>query len=111
MHLKQEANVRRKTRWAGRPTGRNMKRCALCHGKLGLGARFRNIWNGTWWVPVRFCSARCEAIYQDKQNDAAKERWHAFLAGGVSRSWAFAQIVKRVRGALLARRRQKTEAG
>src|SRR5262249_8836592 len=23
-----------------------MKRCALCHGKLGLGARFRNIWNG-----------------------------------------------------------------
>jgi hypothetical protein len=85
-HLKQEANVRRKTRWAGRPTGRNMKRCALCHGKLGLGARFRNIWNGTWWVPVRFCSARCEAIYQDKQNDAAKDRWHAFLAGGVSRS-------------------------
>jgi hypothetical protein len=78
--------VRRKTRWAGRPTGRNMKRCALCHGKLGLGARFRNIWNGTWWVHVRFCSARCEAIYQDKQNNAAKDRWHAFLAGGVSRS-------------------------
>jgi hypothetical protein len=25
-----------------------MKRCALCHGRLGLGARFRNIWNGRW---------------------------------------------------------------
>ena len=59
---------------------------SLCHGKLGLGAHFRNIWNGSWWVHVRFCSARCEAIYQDKQNDAAKDRWHAFLAGGVSRS-------------------------
>ena len=40
-----------------------MKRCALCHGKLGLGARFRNIWNGRWWVHVRFCSVRCEVIY------------------------------------------------
>src|SRR5215475_12397586 len=43
-NLKQEANVRPNTRWAGRPIGRYVKRCALCHGKLGLGARFRNIW-------------------------------------------------------------------
>ena len=55
-----------------------MKRCALCYGKLGLGARFRNIWNGRWWVHVRFCSVRCEAIYEVKRNDAAKHRWHAF---------------------------------
>jgi hypothetical protein len=61
--------VRRNTR----PTGRNMKRCAVCHGKLGLGARSRNIWNGTWWVHIRFCSSRCEAIYQeDKQNDGGQ---------------------------------------
>jgi hypothetical protein len=70
-HLYQETSVRRNTRWAGRPTARNMKRCALCHGKLGLGVRFRNIWNGTWWVHVRFCSVRCGAIYQDTQNNAA----------------------------------------
>jgi hypothetical protein len=79
-HLQQETSVRRNTRWAGRPTARHMKRCALCHGKLGLGARFRNIWNGTWWVHVRFCSVRCEAIYQDTQNNAATHRWHAFLS-------------------------------
>jgi cytochrome c len=30
-----------------------MKTCALCHGKLGLGIRFRNIWNGRWWAHVR----------------------------------------------------------
>src|SRR5262245_10191467 len=53
------------------PTARNMKRYSLCHGKLGLGVRFRNIWNGTWWVHVRFCSVRCGAIYQDTQNNAA----------------------------------------
>jgi hypothetical protein len=63
-----------------------MKRCALCHGKLGLDARFRNRWNGRWWVHVRFCSVRCEAIYEVKQNDAAKHRWHAFLAHGNSRT-------------------------
>jgi hypothetical protein len=78
--------VGRNTSWAARPTRRNVKRCALCHGKLGLGTRFRNIWNSTWWVHVRFCSARCEAYYQEKQNAATRERWYAFLAGGVSRS-------------------------
>ena len=60
-----------------------MKRCALCHGRLGLGARFRNIWNGRWWVHVRFCSVRCEGIYEVRRNEAAKQhRWHTFLAGG-----------------------------
>jgi len=33
-----------------------------CHRKIGLGVRFRNIWNGHWWVHVRFCVVRCEAI-------------------------------------------------
>src|SRR6516164_3015757 len=65
---------------------KDMKRCALCHGKLGLSARFRNIWNGRWWVHVRFCSVRCEVIYEVTRNDAAKHRWHAFLARGNSRT-------------------------
>ena len=75
--------------WPSSPSKRKeaaMKRCALCHGKLGLDARFRNRWNGRWWVHVRFCSVRCEAIYEVKQNDAAKHRWHAFLAHGNSRT-------------------------
>ena len=29
---------------------------------------------GHWWVHVRFCSVRCEAIYEVKRNDAAKQR-------------------------------------
>jgi hypothetical protein len=29
-----------------------MKRCAQCHGKLGLGVSSRNVWNGRWWVHV-----------------------------------------------------------
>jgi hypothetical protein len=63
-----------------------MERCALCRGKLGLGTRFRNIWNGRWWVHIRFCSVRCEAIYEVKRTDAAKQRWHDFLARGNIRS-------------------------
>jgi hypothetical protein len=66
-----------------------MERCALCHGRLGLGTRFRNIWNGRWWVHVRFCSVRCESIYEVKRNDAAKQRWHAFLARGNLRICGF----------------------
>src|SRR5262249_47309772 len=34
------------------------ERCALCRGKLGLGTRFRNIWNGRWWVHIRFWAPR-----------------------------------------------------
>jgi hypothetical protein len=61
-------------RWNARPVPREaaMKRCALCHKELGLAARFRNIWNGGWWVHIRFCSALCKAIYQAKRNDAPK---------------------------------------
>ena len=64
-----------------------MKRCALCHKRLGLGARFRNVWNGRWWIHVRFCSVRCEGIYEVIRNEAAKRhRWHTFLARGNSLS-------------------------
>jgi hypothetical protein len=73
---------------AGEPSTRKaaMKRCTLCHGRLGLGVRFRNVWNGRWWVHVRFCSVRCEGIYEVRRNEAAKHRWHIFLAPSNSRS-------------------------
>jgi hypothetical protein len=58
-----------------------MKRCALCHGKLGLGIRSRNLWNGRWWTHTRFCSARCEGNYElERYNANAKQyRWYTFL--------------------------------
>jgi hypothetical protein len=62
-----------------------MKSCALCHRKLGLAVRLRNVWNGRWWFHVQFCSVRCKAIYEVKRNDAAKDRWHTFLARRNSR--------------------------
>jgi hypothetical protein len=62
-----------------------MKRCAQCHGRLGLGVRTRNWWNGRWWIHTRFCSAHCEHIYEHERNDAAKQRWYAFLARGTPR--------------------------
>jgi hypothetical protein len=45
-------------------TGRVMKRCAQCHGPLGLGVRSRNVWNGRWWVHVLYCSTHCEALHK-----------------------------------------------
>jgi hypothetical protein len=60
--------------------GRSMQECAQCHGKLGLGARARNLWNGRcWWFHIRFCSAHCEAEYMERY-DANGPRWHTFLA-------------------------------
>src|SRR6516164_1487217 len=58
-----------------------MKRCALCHGKLGLGIRSRNLWNGRWWTHTRFCSARCEGNYElERYNANAKQhRWYTSL--------------------------------
>jgi len=40
-----------------------MKRCAQCHGRLGLGVRSRKVWSGHWWVHVRYCSAHCETLH------------------------------------------------
>ena len=57
-----------------------MKKCAQCHGKLGLGIRSRNLWNGRWWVHVRFCSTRCEALYELERYDANAHRWRTVLA-------------------------------
>src|SRR5262249_25664663 len=57
-----------------------MKRCAQCHGKLGLGVRSRNVWNGRWWVHVRYCSTHCEALHELERYDArVKRERHAFI--------------------------------
>jgi len=53
-----------------------MKRCAQCHGKLGLGVRSRNLWNGRWWIHVRYCSARCEARHELERRERPKYRWY-----------------------------------
>ncbi|MFL6821996.1 MAG: DUF2116 family Zn-ribbon domain-containing protein [Xanthobacteraceae bacterium] len=37
-------------------------------------------------VYTRFCSAHCERIYEQERNEAAKHRWHVFLARGNSQS-------------------------
>jgi hypothetical protein len=47
-----------------------MKRCAQCHGKLGLGIRSRRVWSGRWCVHVRYCSAHCEARHELERNAA-----------------------------------------
>jgi hypothetical protein len=57
-----------------------MKRCAQCYGKLGLGVRARNFWNGRWWVHVRFCSTHCEALYELERYNAKAHFWHTLLA-------------------------------
>jgi hypothetical protein len=85
----QESNGQPDVKRARRPgtmRSKLMKTCAQCHKKLGLRVRFRNMWNGHWWVHVRFCSVRCEAICEAKRNDAVKHRWHAVLARGSSPS-------------------------
>lgn len=58
---------------------RAMKRCAWCHGRLGLGVRSRNLWNGRWWVHVRFCSTHCEAHYELERYDVNARRWRTLL--------------------------------
>src|SRR5215472_8783366 len=59
---------------------RAMKRCAWCHGRLGLGVRSRNLWNGSWWIHVRFCSTHCEALYELERYDVNARRWRTLLA-------------------------------
>jgi len=51
-----------------------MKRCVQCRGRLGLGVRARNLWSGCWWVHVRFCSGRCEALHELERHDANPSR-------------------------------------
>lgn len=57
-----------------------MKRCAQCGGKLGLGVRFRNRWNGRWWLHLRFCSSLCEHNYElEYRQEKDRARWMSFL--------------------------------
>ena len=58
-----------------------MKRCGQCQGKLGLGVRSRNLWNGRWWAHVRFCSTHCEARYELERYDATARRWRERILG------------------------------
>jgi hypothetical protein len=55
-----------------------MKKCAQCHGKLGLGVRSRNLWNGRWWGHVRFCSTLCEARHELERRERQMSLVHTF---------------------------------
>jgi hypothetical protein len=59
----------------------NYEKMSQCHGKLGLGVRSRNFWNGRWWAHTRFCSAHCEGKYElERYNaNAQQHRWYTFL--------------------------------
>jgi hypothetical protein len=56
-----------------------MKRCAQCHGKLGLGVRSRNLWSGRWWIHVRYCSTHCEARHELERRERQISLLHTFL--------------------------------
>ena len=58
-----------------------MKRCAQCHGPLGLGVRSRNVWNGRWWDHVRYCSTHCEALHELERYKARSPARREGLAG------------------------------
>jgi hypothetical protein len=62
------------------PARAAMKRCAQCQGKLGLGVRSRNLWNGRWWVHVRFCSTHCEALHELERRQRQTSLVHTFLS-------------------------------
>jgi hypothetical protein len=53
-------------------------RCTECGGKLGLGVRFRNLWDGFSWIHLRYCSASCEAKDQLTRRNA-RDRWFSFV--------------------------------
>ena len=61
------------------------KRCAQCHGKLGLGVRSRSVWNGRWWVHVSYCSIRCEALHE-------LERYNARTQNVAKKDSCFAEV-------------------
>jgi hypothetical protein len=74
-----------------------MRRCAQCHGRLGLGVRFRNLWSGHGWVHLRFCSTRCEGIFkQDREEANAKRSWYTVLSPSGSRSMTLCHAVRTV---------------
>lgn len=56
------------------------KLCSQCGSRLGLGLRFRNLWNGFGWLHLRFCSALCEEDYElERRNLNRQERWFSYL--------------------------------
>jgi hypothetical protein len=57
-----------------------MKRCGQCHGKLGLGVRSRNLWNGRWWIHVRYYSTHCEARHELERRERQKSRYTPSLS-------------------------------
>jgi len=55
--------------------------CSECGGKLGLGVRFRNLWNGFNWFHLRFCSARCEERNEyTRRSTNREERWYSYAS-------------------------------
>lgn len=57
------------------------QRCAVCKKKVGLGVRFRNLWNGFGWTHVRFCGGRCEERFErEKRGTMVRLRWQQYLA-------------------------------
>ena len=55
--------------------------CAECGGRLGLGIRFRNLWNGFGWFHLRFCSARGEERNEYvRRSNNREERWYSFAS-------------------------------
>jgi hypothetical protein len=57
-----------------------MKRCAQCHGKLGLDVRSRNLWGGYWWIHVRYYSAHCEARHELERREGQISLVQTFLS-------------------------------
>jgi hypothetical protein len=53
-------------------------RCTECGGKLGLGVRFRNLWDGLGWIHRRYCSASCEAQNEFTRR-ASRDRWFSYV--------------------------------
>jgi hypothetical protein len=68
-------------------TGRVMKRCAQCHGRLGLGVRSRNVWNGHWWVHVLYCSTHCEALHELERYNARAKRGRHIITRSSPQAW------------------------
>jgi hypothetical protein len=60
-------------------------RCAECAGKLGLGVRFRNLWDGLTWRHLRFCSAHCEEQNEFvRRNRSRRDRWFSYQNDNVT---------------------------
>ncbi len=73
-------NITGLTMFPGAKKETAMKRCAQCHGKLGLGVRSRILWNGRWWIHVRYCSTHCEALHGLERRQRQTSLAHTFLS-------------------------------